>query len=58
MKIGWELVGQFAATPITAQGLSKSRNSAAKILEKAQQVEFVVSELRVSGDQAIVSVQL
>ncbi len=91
MKIGWVLVSLLAATPITAQGLSKSKNSTANVLKKAQEqtvqdwyeprrgtaerkalmnalrplaegdlgapVEFVVYELRVSGDRAFASVQ-
>ncbi len=91
MKIGWVLVSLLAATPITAQGLSKSKNSSANVLKKAQQqtvpdwyeprrgtaerkalmnalrplaeddlgapVEFVVHDLRVSGDRAYAAVQ-
>lgn len=37
MKIGWVLVSLLAATPISAQGLSKSKNSTANVLEKGQQ---------------------
>jgi|GEM_PF-443777 len=37
MKIGWVLVSLLAATPISAQGLSKSKNSAANVLVKGQQ---------------------
>lgn len=34
MKIGWVLVGLLAATPITAQGLSKSKSGTAKVLKR------------------------